>query len=101
VWFAGYTPQIAAAVWVGDPRGGYAYPMKDITVNGVYYSQVYGGTLPGPIWRDSMEIALAGTEPLQFDLKAVEGLTASNIDVPLAEEAPVEEPTFDNSDIIT
>jgi len=102
VWFAGYTPQIAAAVWVGDPRGGFAHPMKDVTVNGVYYSQVYGGTLPGPIWRDSMEIALAGTEPLQFDIKALEGVAVSGLDAPLEEEAPIEEaPTFDNSDVFT
>ena len=83
VWFAGYTPQIAAAVWVGDPRGGFPHPLKDVTVHGVSYSQVFGGTLPGPIWRDSMEIALAGTEPLQFDLKLVEGLTTSSLDAPV------------------
>jgi len=103
VWFAGYTPQIAAAVWVGDPRGGYAYPMKDITVNGVYYSQVYGGTLPGPIWRDSMEIALAGTEPQQFDLKPVEAFTVLSLtDLPEDELAPEDAATdFDNSDVFT
>ena len=103
VWFAGYTPQIAAAVWVGDPRGGYAYPMKDITVNGVYYSQVYGGTLPGPIWRDSMEIALTGTEPQQFDLKPVESLTVLRLtDLPEDELAPEDAATdFDNSDVFT
>jgi membrane peptidoglycan carboxypeptidase len=103
VWFAGYTPQIAAAAWVGDPRGGFAHPMKDVTVNGVYYSQVYGGTLPGPIWRDAMEIALAGTEPLDFDLKAIDGLTAASAYTPPAapvEEEVVEEPTFDNFDTL-
>jgi membrane peptidoglycan carboxypeptidase len=78
VWFAGYTPQIAAAVWVGDPRGGFAYPMKNVTVNGTYYSQVFGGTLPGPIWRDAMEKALAGTEPLRFDIKNKYGLTTKD-----------------------
>jgi membrane peptidoglycan carboxypeptidase len=78
VWFAGYTPQIAAAVWVGDPRGGFAYPMKNVTINGRYYSQVFGGTLPGPIWRDSMEKALAGTEPLRFDIKNKYGLTTKD-----------------------
>ena len=59
VWFAGYTPQVAAAVWVGDPRGGFAHPLKDITINGTYYRQVFGGTLAGPIWKASMEAALA------------------------------------------
>lgn len=68
VWFAGYTPQVAAAVWVGDPRGGFAHPMKDITINGQYYSQVFGGTLAGPIWKASMEAALADKPIEQFTL---------------------------------
>ncbi len=66
VWFAGYTSTLAAAVWVGDPRGGYAHPMKQVTINGRYYDQVFGGTLPGPIWHDAMEGALAGKEPEPF-----------------------------------
>ena len=74
VWFCGFTPDIAAAVWVGDPRGGFGYPMKDVTVNGKYYSQVFGGTLPGPIWQQAMESALAGTLPTDFVLTADYGL---------------------------
>ena len=54
VWFVGYTPQIAAAVWVGDPRGGYRYPMRNVVVNGSYYGEVFGATLPAPIWRQAM-----------------------------------------------
>ena len=68
VWFAGYTPQVAAAVWVGDPRGGFAHPLKDITINGTYYRQVFGGTLPGPIWKASMEAALANKPVVPFAL---------------------------------
>lgn len=68
VWFAGYTPQVAAAAWVGDPRGGFAYPLKDITINGTYYRQVFGGTLAGPIWKASMEAALADKSIEQFVL---------------------------------
>jgi membrane peptidoglycan carboxypeptidase len=109
VWFAGYTPQLAAAVWVGDPRGGFAHPMKDVTINGTYYRQVYGGTLPGPIWRDSMEIALQGTEPRAFDVRNKWGLTTydpnagpaytSTSSTPKETEEPEPETeTFDNSD---
>jgi len=103
VWFAGYTPQIAAAAWVGDPRGGFAYPMKDVTINGRYYSQVYGGTLPGPIWHDSMELALAGTEPLNFDVKAIDGLSTQRYNPAPTTSAPAEDeiPTFDNSETVT
>jgi membrane peptidoglycan carboxypeptidase len=78
VWFCGFTPNLAAAVWVGDPRGGYAHPMKQVTIAGKYYDQVFGGTLPGPIWRDSMKIALKGTEPVDFDIKDHYGLTTKD-----------------------
>ena len=71
VWFAGYTPELSAAVWVGDPRGGYKYPMKNIRINGVVYKQVFGSSIPGPIWKASMKGALAGVPIKQFDLKPV------------------------------
>ena len=37
-----------------------------------------GGTLPGPLWRDSMEIALKGTEPTDFEIKNKYGLTTKD-----------------------
>ena len=74
VWFVGFTPDLAAAVWVGDPRGGQQYPMSNVTINGTYYSQVYGYLLPGPIWRESMDGALAGTPKTQWKLKTLFGL---------------------------
>lgn len=60
VWFVGYTPQLSAAVWVGDPRGGYRYPMSNVVVGGVYYGTVFGATIPAPIWRQSMAGASEG-----------------------------------------
>jgi membrane peptidoglycan carboxypeptidase len=57
-WFAGYTPDLAAAVWVGDPRGGVRHPLRDIELNGIRYAEVFGATIPGPIWHDTMIQAL-------------------------------------------
>ena len=74
VWFVGYTPDLAAAVWVGDPRGGQQFPMSNVTINGTYYSQVYGYLLPGPIWRDSMAGALKGSPKTKWKLKTLFGL---------------------------
>jgi membrane peptidoglycan carboxypeptidase len=74
VWFVGFTPDLAAAVWVGDPRGGQQYPMSNVTINGTYFAQVYGYLLPGPIWRESMEGALAGTPKTEWKLKTLFGL---------------------------
>ncbi len=77
VWFAGYTPEIAAAVWAGDPRGGFRYPMQNVVINGQFYSRVHGSSLPGPIWREAMSGALAGTSASSFDLDAKFGLTTA------------------------
>jgi membrane peptidoglycan carboxypeptidase len=52
--FAGYTPNLASAVWYGDA----AKPNVN-TVPGVY-----GATIPAPIWRQSMMEALRG-KPVQ------------------------------------
>ena len=67
VWFIGYTPELATAVWAGDPsppRGGYA--LVNRTIGGRFYGNVCGGCLPGPIWRQTMTEALAGTPASTF-----------------------------------
>lgn len=47
-WFIGYTPDLAAGVWVGND-------------DNAMMKKVAGGTLPAPIWRAFMQAALAGT----------------------------------------
>ncbi len=74
VWFVGYTPDLSAAVATYDPRGGYGHPMKNVTIGGRYYPQVFGSSIPGPIWKSAMEAALATTPPTKFDLQTMDGL---------------------------
>jgi membrane peptidoglycan carboxypeptidase len=57
-WFAGYTPDMASAVWVGDPRGGYAHPLRNVCLAGRCYGEVFGSDIPAPIWRETMLGAL-------------------------------------------
>jgi penicillin-binding protein 1A len=61
-WFVGYTPQLAAAVWVGYPDR--LQPMLH-EFNG---EAVAGGTYPALIWRTFMKSALAtlGEGPRYF-----------------------------------
>jgi len=66
VWFCGHTPQLATAVWIGDPRGGQRYPIRDITINGTFITKGYGGRLAGPIWRDVMVAGLKGQPVIDF-----------------------------------
>jgi penicillin-binding protein 1A len=57
VYFAGYTPRVATAVWVGFPQG-------QIGMDSYYGHSVYGGTLAAPIWHAFMTRATAGM-PMQ------------------------------------
>jgi penicillin-binding protein 1A len=50
VYFAGYTPQISTAVWVGFPSGHIPMPG----------TSVYGGTIAAPIWHAFMVRAMEG-----------------------------------------
>lgn len=62
-WFVGFTPQLSTAVWLGKAT---PTPMRRVTINGRFYKQVYGGTIPAAIWRQTMLGALEGVpvEPL-------------------------------------
>lgn len=67
-WFAGYTPQLVAAVWMGNPiyEDYKAHPEASMTgVGGV--RQVFGGTYPALMWKAFMSAALKGQPILQFD----------------------------------
>ncbi|MFC0601886.1 transglycosylase domain-containing protein [Streptomyces palmae] len=57
-WFVGYTPNMAGAVWVGDPNR--RRQMIGINIGGRPYDKVFGGEVPGPIWREAMSGALEG-----------------------------------------
>jgi membrane peptidoglycan carboxypeptidase len=63
--FAGYVPQMAAAVWVGNPHRPNS-TLDRVSIGGRTYSPVFGATIGGPIWRDTLKAALVGSpvEPL-------------------------------------
>ncbi|MFN0091804.1 MAG: transglycosylase domain-containing protein [Acidimicrobiales bacterium] len=59
-WFVGYTPELAAAVWVGfaERQEPMTPPRTPIRVT--------GGSWPAQIWRAFMVAALADTAPSEF-----------------------------------
>ncbi|MBK5289613.1 MAG: transglycosylase domain-containing protein [Acidimicrobiia bacterium] len=66
-WFAGYTPQLVAAVWMGHPL------YEDADVNPVAAMRnvgdigtVYGGTYPAIIWQKFMTEALKDAPIIPF-----------------------------------
>jgi penicillin-binding protein 1A len=58
-WFAGYTPELATAVWMG-------YTRAEIPLDSVHGIAVTGGSFPAEMWRLFMEPALEGREPASF-----------------------------------
>ena len=58
-WFAGYTPQLVATVWVGYPDR--PEPMRD-----VHGQSVSGGSFPATIWQRFMAPAHEGLEVHAF-----------------------------------
>ena len=70
-WFAGYTPDLAAAVWIGYPEG-------EIAMTSTRIGSVTGGSWPALIWQAFMSQALASTPASDFT--APSGLTYVTLD---------------------
>ena len=59
-WFAGYTPELATAVWVGFPLAQISMEPPATRI------RVTGGSYPAEIWQRYMQAALAGRPPTAF-----------------------------------
>jgi penicillin-binding protein 1A len=58
-WFVGYTPQLATAVWMGDPA-------RETPIPPIGGTQTVGGRFPAAMWHAFMAAALAGAPALDF-----------------------------------
>ena len=58
-WFVGYTPQLAVAVWMGDPK-------SQQSMYNVQGRRVSGGSFPAQVWHDFMAVAMANQEVLDW-----------------------------------
>jgi penicillin-binding protein 1A len=81
-WFAGYTPDYAAVVWMGYPEG----PQR--TMSSVQGRSITGGGLPAQIWKAFMAAALADIEPRGFAPPSPELLQALTAPPAPSEPAP-------------
>ncbi|WP_404350417.1 penicillin-binding protein [Phycicoccus jejuensis] len=70
-WFAGYTRQLASAVWIGSvnvsDKNGKFYSLNGKCF-GSYgcFSQVFGGTVSAPVWANTMKALSKGMKVEQF-----------------------------------
>jgi len=85
-WFAGYTPQLSTAVWVGTPDDGNLTRLRNLQLGDKFYpNEVFGSTIAAPIWKQIMDKASAGmpfrdfAEPsdkvLQGDIVSIPNVT--------------------------
>lgn len=90
--FAGYTPDLAAAVWVGFPQGQISMVpcnRKECTeADPGTEIQVAGGTYPARIWREIMTAAHAGIAPTEFAPPPASAPPTTVRDVPDSVDVP-------------
>ena len=86
-WFVGYTPQLATAVWVGKAT---PTPMVGVRINGRYYRQVFGGTIPAAIWKSVMLGALDAVPVAAFPVTDLDKALGLKLPVPDVTGQPVE-----------
>jgi membrane peptidoglycan carboxypeptidase len=81
VWFAGYTPNLAAAATVADADAPFQDMMRaNLKLNGKPLYDVTGGRTAGGIWKDGMKGALDGVAEQSFpkpDPNAAKGVMMS------------------------
>jgi membrane peptidoglycan carboxypeptidase len=56
-WFAGYTPQLAAAAMATNPNAPNK-SLNELPIGGTSYPSVFGATIAGKIWQYTMNAAL-------------------------------------------
>ena len=80
-WFVGFTKQLSAAVWVGDPKG-YT-PMVNIPefVRQDGIARVQGSMYPAQIWKAFMDPIHANMPALDWDSAPTAVATATRLDV--------------------
>ena len=69
-FYVGFTPEFSTAVWTGYPTAQVS--LENVTINGQFYSRVFGGSVPAPIWAEFMSAMVEGREPTEFPQVAEE-----------------------------
>jgi membrane peptidoglycan carboxypeptidase len=77
-WFDGYTPDFAAAVWMGHPTAPTTHPLRNVHGVGI----VYGGTFPASMWRQIMLAAHTGLPVRDFAPPPASAVFGETVAVP-------------------
>ena len=77
-WFDGYTPDFAAAVWMGYPTRPADHPLRNIHGRRI----VYGGSFPATMWRKIMLAAHEGVPKADFVAPPASSILGTQVAVP-------------------
>lgn len=91
-WFAGYTPDLTAVVWMGfapDPQG------RIPVMTNVRGRSVTGGSFPATIWKNFMTKALDGKPATEFDEAELTGEIITRRPAPRPAAPEFEFPDFE------
>lgn len=77
-WIVGVTPDWSTAVWLGDPEGGPANPLTQVTAYGRTFFNLTGSEVAAPVWKETMDRASAGL-PARPLPKADDSATSATI----------------------
>jgi membrane peptidoglycan carboxypeptidase len=86
VWFCGFTPQLAAAVWFG-----YGDPSRSVA--GTNGRESSGGAVSAPVWKAFMDAALKGQPVQALPKRADVGRVSSSFGVAPTTAPPTRTPT--------
>ncbi|MPV37387.1 PASTA domain-containing protein [Georgenia subflava] len=79
-WFAGYTPQLATAIWMGHVESNRS--MFNSTINGQFHREVFGGLYPAQVFSQYTARALEGQPVEQFPQVSPRQLFGERVRVP-------------------
>lgn len=86
-WFVGFTPQLSAAVWLGNVDNA---PLTNVPG---YSGGIYGGQLPAEIWKAFLSAAMDGQPVKDFPDPVFGGSTSSGLPPPPPSPSPSLTPT--------
>ncbi len=81
-FFAGFTPDYAAAVWMGDSLAPNKKPLLNVEGVEQDFSRVFGGTFPAIIWKKTMLAIHEGKPERDFVAPPAEVLKTIRVPVP-------------------
>ncbi|SEJ10199.1 penicillin-binding protein [Demequina mangrovi] len=79
-WFMGYTPNLVATVWLGNPD--YDESGQGIVLNGVPWANLYGSSVAAPTWKAYMDQAVVDLPVESFDDPTSDILYGKPVPVP-------------------